>query len=79
MVHMEAQRLTNGAAVAALREALGIKQVELAARCDISPPFLSNIEAGRKQPGPKTARALADALGCPLSAITYPALSRTAA
>lgn len=76
IVPMEATRLVNGATIAALREALGIKQNKLADTVGISGPFLSNIEAGRKQPGPATTRALADAMGVPLDAITYPALTR---
>ena len=76
---MEATRLVNGAAVAALRNAVGMKQVLLAKDVGVSGAFLSNIEAGRKQPGPQTARALADALGVPLEAITYPAIRRTVA
>ncbi|MGX4514693.1 helix-turn-helix transcriptional regulator, partial [Clostridioides difficile] len=55
------------------------KQVRLAKDVGVSGAFLSNIEAGRKQPGPQTARALADALGVPLEAITYPAIRRTVA
>lgn len=76
LVPMEATRLVNGATVAALREATGIRQNKLAEAAGVSPSFLSNIEAGRKQPSPATARALADCLGVSLDAITYPAIMR---
>lgn len=65
------QRLVLGPAVKALRQAYGIKQSDLAIACDITPGFLSNLEAGRKQPSPAKARELADRLGVPLDAITY--------
>jgi len=66
-----AQRRVNGAAVRALREAVGIKHGVFAVDCDISPGYLTNIEKGRKQPAPDVARALAARLGVPLDAITY--------
>ena len=56
----------------ALRVAYGIKQSDLAVACDITPGFLSNVEAGRKQPSPMVTRLLAKRLGVPLDAITYP-------
>lgn len=65
------QRLILGPAVKALREAYGIKQSDLAIRCDITPGFLSNLEAGRKQPSPTKAREIAVQLGVPLDAVTY--------
>ena len=78
MVCMEATRLVNGATVAALREALGMRQNKLAESCGVSGAYLCNVEAGRKQPSPATTRAIADSLGVSLDAITYPALRRTA-
>lgn len=65
-------RKTNGPAVRALREALGIKHGKFAVDCLISPGYLSNVEAGRKQPSPEVARRLATRLGVELDAITYP-------
>lgn len=65
------QRLILGPAVRALREAYGIKQSDLAVRCDITPGFLSNLESGRKQPSANKAREIADQLGVPLDAVTY--------
>lgn len=70
-------RATNGAAVRALRLALGIRQQACAAHAGISAPYLANIEAGRKHPPLLVASRLADALGVPLDAITYPQLSST--
>lgn len=65
-------RETNGPAVRALREALGIQHAKFAIDCLISPGYLTNIEKARKQPSPEVARRLADRLGVPLDAITYP-------
>jgi transcriptional regulator with XRE-family HTH domain len=66
------ERRTNGATVRALREALGISQSVLAARCKISKPFVSMIENSVSQPSAQVARALATELAVPLDAITYP-------
>lgn len=71
MGNMNSKRLTHGAAVRAIREALGIKHGEFAIQCDITPGYLTNIEAGRKQPSPEVAVAIAKRLGVPLDAITY--------
>lgn len=66
------QRRTNGASVRAIREALGITMTSLAARCKVSKPFMSMVETGASQPSPKVARIIADELGVPLEAVTYP-------
>lgn len=66
-------RNTNGAAIRALREAVGIKHGVFAVDCLISPGYLTNIEAGRKQPSPDVVRRIATRLGVELDAITYPA------
>jgi len=66
------KRKLNGASVKELRLALGIPAGEFAVRCDMSPSYLSNIEAGRKQPGPELVRRIAEKLGVSLDAITYP-------
>lgn len=63
-------RRLNGPTVRALREALGITHGHFAIDVGISPGYLSNIEAGRKQPAPAVMRAMADRLGVPLDAIT---------
>ena len=64
-------RRVLGPAVRALRIATGIKQGDLALRCDITPAYLNNIEAGRKQPASAVTVAIARELGVPLDAITY--------
>lgn len=66
------QRRANGAAIRAIREPLGIRQQELAELAGISRSHMNKIEQDVEQPSPATARKLADALGVPLAAITYP-------
>lgn len=68
---MNSKRLTHGAAVRAIREALGIKHGEFAIQCDITPGYLTNVEAGRKQPSAAVAATIAQRLGVPLDAVTY--------
>lgn len=70
-----ATRNVNGASVKAIREALGHRGGEFATLCEISHAYLSNVEAGRKQPSAAVARRIADALGVPLAAITYPVVA----
>ena len=65
-------RKTNGATVRVIRAALGISQTDLAARAGISKPAMSQIESGAIQPAAPTARRIAEGLGVPLDAITYP-------
>lgn len=65
-----ARRAINGDAVKAIREALGITQPELARRCGITQPSLSNIERGERNASPHLTRALADQLGVAVAAIT---------
>jgi transcriptional regulator with XRE-family HTH domain len=65
-------RKLNGATVRELRNALGIKAGDFALRCDMSPGYLSNIEAGRKQPAAPVIQTIAQQLGVPVDAITYP-------
>ncbi|ABS03264.1 helix-turn-helix domain-containing protein [Kineococcus radiotolerans] len=64
-------RLTNGSTVRALREALGVSGRVCAQRVGISPGYLANIEAAKKQPTPRVVRALADTLGVGIDVITY--------
>jgi transcriptional regulator with XRE-family HTH domain len=67
-----AHREINGATVKALREALGIPQGVLARDAVISQGYLSNIEAGRKQPDAAVTRRIATRLGVVIDAVTYP-------
>lgn len=73
------RRKANGAAIAALREALGMQQGALAANAGIKGPFLSQIENGLRQPSPQVIHKLAIELGVSLEAITYPVYAETAA
>lgn len=62
----------NGAAVRAVREALGVNVSTLATDAVISTGFLSNIEAGRKvRVSPEARRRIATRLQCPVDAISY--------
>lgn len=79
LLHMETTRRTNGPAIAAIRQALGMTQTRLAAECGISGPYLSNVEAGRKFAGPAATAAIARQLGVSVDAITYPAIKQRAA
>ena len=65
-------RAVNGSAVKVIREALGISQRDLAARCAVNQGSLSNVERGVNGASPELARKLADAMGVPLESITYP-------
>lgn len=65
------KRQINGATVRALREALGIKHGHFARDVRVSTGYLSNIEAGRKQPDPAVIRRIATRLGVGVDAITY--------
>lgn len=67
-----ATRHLNGSTVRALRESLGIKHGIFARDVLVSAGYLSNIEAGRKQPDPAVVRRMATRLGVPIDAITYP-------
>ncbi|MGO2361185.1 MAG: helix-turn-helix domain-containing protein [Brachybacterium tyrofermentans] len=62
----------NPAALRAIRELAGVKSGDLARAAGISHSFLSNIEAGRKQPSPSVTHTLARRLGVPIDAITVP-------
>lgn len=65
-------RALNGATVRELREALGVSQTDLAARCEITQGHLSHVERGIYHASPELARRVADSLGVPLESVTYP-------
>jgi XRE family transcriptional regulator, fatty acid utilization regulator len=65
-------RKANGTAISTVRKALGISQRALAARAGIAAAYLSQIEHSERQPDPGVIRRLADELGVPFDAITYP-------
>jgi transcriptional regulator with XRE-family HTH domain len=54
-----------GRAIRVLRAERGLERKELAARCGISYPYLSEIESGKKRPSSQALRAIAEALGVP--------------
>ncbi|WP_373370671.1 helix-turn-helix domain-containing protein [Brachybacterium paraconglomeratum] len=66
----DCSRSINPAALRSIRELAGVRSGDLARAAGISPPFLSNIEAGRKTPSPTVLHALAQRLGVPIDAIT---------
>ena len=65
------QRVVNGPSIRAIRELLGVSISAFAPRCGVSQGYLSRVELGDKQPSPTALRAIADALGVPLDAISY--------
>lgn len=74
------ERRLNGAAVRAIRSALGVSQADLAARIHKSAGYLCRLEQGTQfSAAPKTQRDVADALGVSLEAITYPVTKGAAA
>lgn len=72
MVHiaLEPPPVANGAAIKAIRQARGWRTNAFARAIDISPSYLSNIEAGRKGALPETLDRIAAALGVPVAAIS---------
>jgi transcriptional regulator with XRE-family HTH domain len=68
-----AKRVTNGPAIRALREALGIRHTDFARDVRVSTGYLANIEADRRQnAAPDVVRRMADRLAVGIDAITYP-------
>ncbi|HKO56006.1 MAG TPA: helix-turn-helix transcriptional regulator, partial [Thermoanaerobaculia bacterium] len=66
---MQPPKQTFGQRLRELREAKDLSLRELAAKSNISPPFLSDIELGRRFPSEETLKALAAALHLPQSAL----------
>ena len=60
----------DGSALAALREAAGLSQVQLAAAIGVGQDMLSRYESGARQPSAETAHKIAEALGVDFAAIT---------
>lgn len=60
----------DGQAVARLREAKGLSQVDLAARCDVNPSYVSLLESGTRQPSSSLALKIAKVLGVKFADIT---------
>ena len=57
--------LTLGGAIRELRKVSGIKQRDLAVTLDVSPTYLSHLEADRREPSLRLLRELSMALGAP--------------
>jgi len=53
----------DGSLIRTIRENQGYTLRDCAARAEISPAFLSNIELGHKQASPPTAKRLSEVLG----------------
>jgi len=64
-------RKAHGPAIKALRKALGVTQDDLAISCDVTPGYMSNVEAGKKQPSEKLVTLICARLGIDKDAITY--------
>ena len=63
------QRRVNGAAIRAIRMALGIPQQDLAERSGISRSHMNKIESGAEAPKFETAVRIAGQLGVTIDAI----------
>lgn len=61
----------NGATLRLIRELKGIPHGKFAIQCQVSPSYLTNIEAGRKQPRPEIMHTIAKELGVNVYEITY--------
>jgi len=68
--------MTLGTAVKRLRAAAGFNQKEFAARLDVSPSYLSQIESDRREPTIPLVRRMAAELGLPSVILFAAALSR---
>lgn len=59
----------NGPALAAIRDRSGLTQSELARQTGVSQGRISELESGRRNVRPGTAKAIAEALAVPVVAI----------
>lgn len=62
----------NGTAVRVIREFQGVRAAELAKRISVTPGYLSRLEQGSRQTGIENIAKIANALGVPREAISYP-------
>lgn len=58
-----------GTAIRTLRAQAGLSEAELAAKADLEPPLVTDLEAGRREPTWGDLRRIAQALGTPLESI----------
>jgi transcriptional regulator with XRE-family HTH domain len=75
---LDPEAVRVGATIRALRDAHGLKGVELARAAKISAAYLSNIEAGRRPAPMAICRRIAKTFGVPLAAITVADFERIA-
>ena len=68
-VELDPEAVRIGATIRELRKAYGLKVTELAEEVGISRPYLSNVEAGRKQATRVLCAQIAGVLNVPLAAI----------
>lgn len=69
----------NGTAVRVIREFQGVKAAELAKRISVTPGYLSRLEQGSRQTGVENIAKIANALGIPRDAISYPDFTQSLA
>lgn len=67
---LDPEAVRVGATIRALRDAHGLKIVELARAVGVADSHISNVEAGRRTPSMALCRRIAETLGLPLAAIT---------
>lgn len=65
----EPPRVVFGRRVRELREAIGLRQHEVAVRAGVSTAYLSGVENGHRNPTLDVIAALAQALGVPVSSL----------
>ena len=58
-----------GTGIKQFRKSRHIKQADLAAKCDITPAYLSQIEKGQKSPRPDVLQSIANALETSVQAL----------
>lgn len=64
----------NGASLQTIRERSGLTQSDLARSTGVSQNRISTIESTDANVRPQTAKALAESLGCPVTAILISAI-----
>ena len=60
-----------GTTIKELRVMSGLKQFELAEKCNISPTYLSQIESNIKEPNMSTLKEISNCLNVPLPILFY--------
>lgn len=58
-----------GTAIGTLRAQAGLSEAELAAKADLEPSLVTDLEAGRREPTWGDLRRIAQALGTPLESL----------